>query len=182
MGATLLEGRKSGVESLANGNVLICESSKGQITEVEKQTGNVIWVYKNPLGSQLYPQGSAIPSRDNSIFRAQRYSDSFSGFVSRDLSPKGLIENSNSVSSACITLDVEKEFLEGLRIANPVEEQIVFSQEIEVNLKIFNLTGQLIVHIDNFVGAELPVVLPSGIYVIELNSNREVYRQKLLFR
>ena len=182
MGDTLLEGRKSGVESLANGNVLICESSKGQITEVEKQTGNVIWVYKNPLGSQLYPQGSAIPSRDNSIFRAQRYSDSFSGFVSRDLSPKGLIENSNSVSSACITLDVEEEFLEGLRIANPVEEQIVFSQEIEVNLKIFNLAGQLVVQIENFVGAELPVVLPSGIYVIELNSNREVYRQKLLFR
>ena len=72
--------------------------------------------------------------------------------------------------------------MEGLRIANPVEEQIVFSQEIEVNLKIFNLAGQLVVQIENFVGAELPVVLPSGIYVIELNSNREVYRQKLLFR
>ena len=38
MGDTLLEGKKSGVESLVNGNLLICESSKGQITEVERQT------------------------------------------------------------------------------------------------------------------------------------------------
>jgi hypothetical protein len=182
MGDTLLEGKKSGVESLVSGNLLICESSKGQITEVERQTGNVVWVYQNPLGSQLYSQGSTIQIHDNSIFRAQRYSPSFTGFSGKDLTPQGIIEDVNSVSSTCITLGVEDQFLENLRISNPVSEHVHFNKEITATIKLYNMAGQLILHIADFTGTEFPVSFKTGLYILELHKEGNVYREKLVLQ
>lgn len=182
MGITMLEGKKSGVESLANGNLLICESSKGQITEVEKQTGNVVWVYKNPQGTALHAQGDVPIVHDNSIFRAQRYSALFPGFSGKDLTPEGIIEDVNFVSSNCITLGVEDQWLDNLRISNPVKENIVFNQEITAAVSLFNMSGQLVLYVANFEGAEFPVSYKPGVYVLELVAKGNTYRKKLILQ
>jgi hypothetical protein len=181
LGDTLREGRKSGVESLDNGNMLICESSKGQITEVEKLTGNVVWVFLNPIGSQLYSQGSIIPVQDNSIFRAQRYGFLFSGFSGKDLSPKGIIEDVNSLSSICVSLSAEESYLNHIRITNPVQEFIDFNTEIEADVSIYGLGGQLLFSHKNYKGHLLYTRLPQGLYTIVIRSNGETYREKLIF-
>lgn len=182
MGDTLIEGRKSGVESLANGNVLICESSKGQITEVDKQTGNVIWVYRNPLGSVLYAQGSTTGVHDNSIFRAQRYPTNFAGFVGKDLTPQGIVEDVNSLSSACVALSTEENSMDLIAITNPVRDIMCFNQEVEGAIEIFNMAGQSVLRRTQIQATELAINLPAGVYIVHIDFGNHTHSQKIIIQ
>ncbi len=59
-----------GVQRLANGNTLVCESANGRIFEIEGQSGDVVWDYINPDFSASYPHARELA---NSVFRAYRY-------------------------------------------------------------------------------------------------------------
>ncbi|MEO1711456.1 MAG: arylsulfotransferase family protein [Pseudomonadota bacterium] len=59
-----------GVQRLANGNTLVCESVNGRIFEVHRESTDIVWDYINPDFSAPFPL-----CRDpaNAIFRAYRY-------------------------------------------------------------------------------------------------------------
>ncbi len=86
----------SGAQRLANGNTLICEGSSGHFFEVTA-AGQVVWSYINPVtangiltqGADIQPGGQKI---ENSVFKIRRYSQDFSGFIGRDLTPGDPIE------------------------------------------------------------------------------------------
>jgi hypothetical protein len=69
-------------DALPNGNVLICETSKGQFFEVTRRK-QVVWEYINPF----YVYNPRLGGRMNMVFRAHRYGPDYSGLEGRDLDP-----------------------------------------------------------------------------------------------
>ena len=67
---------------LPNGNVLICETSKGQFFEVTRRK-QVVWEYINPF----YVYNPRLGGRMNMVFRCHRYGPNYAGLNGRDLDP-----------------------------------------------------------------------------------------------
>ncbi|MDC0249286.1 aryl-sulfate sulfotransferase [Flavobacteriales bacterium] len=81
----------SGAQQLENGNTLICSGSQGRLFEIEYQTDSVVWEYIIPVASSgPIIQGTAAGS--NKIFRAHRFSPSYTGFNNLTLTPSTVIE------------------------------------------------------------------------------------------
>ena len=95
LGEIVYQGKKSGTHSLPNGNFIICEFSTGKISEINK-AGNHLWTYINPSGKEVFNQFD-IPVA-NGLFRAEKYPSNYVGFMGKDLSSQGIIENQNDNS------------------------------------------------------------------------------------
>lgn len=187
LGNTMLEGRQSGVQSLSNGNVLICETSFGRISEITK-TGNLLWSYKNPTGSIfdgtpiIYNHNSTIIGQDNGIFKCDKYPSNFIGFIGKDLTPIGIIETENTVSNACNALSIGSNNLKNISILNPIQNNsIEFNQHLEVNaLTIFDLNGRTVFSQSNFSGNSLAIQLKTSIYFMHLQKNETTFVFKII--
>jgi Arylsulfotransferase (ASST) len=70
------------VDRLPNDNMLVCETSKGQLFEVTRSK-KVVWEYINPF----FVVNPRLGGRINMIFRAHRYGPEYSGLKDRDLDP-----------------------------------------------------------------------------------------------
>ncbi len=70
------------VDRLPNGNMLICETSKGQFFEVTRSK-QVVWEYINPF----FMANPRLGGRMNLVFRAHRYGPDHPGLTGRDLDP-----------------------------------------------------------------------------------------------
>ena len=95
----LFSGRLSSIQSLENGNYLICEAAKGVFTEVtfEKDT---VWKYVNPVSPiEILSQG-CVSSSANTSFRCQKYSKNYKAFDNKIIFPKGTIEY-NTILGKC---------------------------------------------------------------------------------
>jgi hypothetical protein len=71
-----------GVDALPNGNMLICETAKGQFFEVTRDR-KVVWEYINPF----YVRNRRLGGRINMAFRAHRYGVDHPALEGRDLDP-----------------------------------------------------------------------------------------------
>ena len=81
----------SGSQQLENGNILICSGNQGRIFEIEHQTDSVVWDYIMPImGLNPIIQGDV--ASNNNVFRAHRFSSSYSGFNNLLLTPSAVIE------------------------------------------------------------------------------------------
>ena len=89
----------SGAQQLENGNVLICSGNQGRIFEIEYQTDSVVWDYIIPI-SGLNPITQGVTASGNGVFRAHRFSPSYSGFDSLVLTPSTVVEL-NPLPSTC---------------------------------------------------------------------------------
>lgn len=70
---------------LPNGNVLICETSKGQFFEVTRDK-KVVWEYINPI----FVSNPRLGGRMNLVFRCHRYGPRYTGLADKDLDPMRL--------------------------------------------------------------------------------------------
>ena len=70
------------VDRLPNGNMLICETSKGQFFEVTRDK-KVVWEYINPL----FVSNPRLGGRMNLVFRCHRYGADHPGLADKDLDP-----------------------------------------------------------------------------------------------
>jgi len=70
------------VDRLPNGNMFICETSKGQFFEVTRDK-KVVWEYINPF----FISNPRLGGRINMVFRAHRYGVNHPGLKDRDLDP-----------------------------------------------------------------------------------------------
>ena len=89
----------SGAQQLANGNILICSGNQGRIFEIEYHTDSVVWDYISPVSSSG-PIIQGIPASGNNVFRAHRFSPSYSGLNNLALTPSTAIEI-NPLPSNC---------------------------------------------------------------------------------
>jgi hypothetical protein len=91
--------RISGAQQLENGNILICSGIQARLFEIEYQTDSVVWDYIIPV----VPSGPITQGAQafgNNLFRAHRFSPSYSGFDSLQLTPTTVIEL-NPLPSTC---------------------------------------------------------------------------------
>ena len=188
LGERVYESKKSGTHVLPNGNFMMCETSKGQITEISRD-GEVLWVYRNPSGTKIYEQNEEPTS--NTIFRAEKYPPDFVGFIGKDMSPKHLIQESNSVSEKCseyyYNLEIDTNttiaFDEKLPlIANPVVNGVLhFIKSVRINtLNVFDSNGRAVFKKEAFVGDRLSLHLTPGIYIVKFVYEDRIRSRKIL--
>lgn len=184
LGVTVNEGRKSGTHALPNGNMMICETSEGRISEIKKD-GSLVWSYKNPtgIGTTVYMQNEPHPDSNN-IFRGDKYPPNYIGFSGLDMTATGIIENQNSISEDCInTLNVNSIELEQIIVINPVVgSDIIFKSPIVQldTLTIFNLNGMMVKSFNNFNGVSLETNLSTGVYVLKLQKDKSIKYLKII--
>ncbi|WP_299336847.1 aryl-sulfate sulfotransferase [uncultured Psychroserpens sp.] len=174
LGETFYQFKKSGVQSLPNGNLLISQTSKGQFAEITK-TGQLSWVYKNPTGNgtSIFNQFDQISNSENSVFRAEKYPADYSGFIGQDLTPQTIIENNNTMSENCIaSLSTNILNLNTLKLINPVVNNVIrFNSYVYFDkVSIVDIQGRSIKTIRNFNGSTLAINLSPAIYFITLEN------------
>lgn len=187
LGTVLYESRQSGTHSLPNGNLMICETSRGRVSEITK-SGTLVWSYKNPTGPIVnlsptyYNQTDIIPTDENGMFRAEKYPPNFSGFTGRDLTPVGILENNNTLSVDCSAL-VNPEFnTQDLSIKNPVKNKIIeFNKSIDADaITVFDVNGRIVFSRDLYSGNQLEIDLSPSIYFMVIQSGNTLKKYKLI--
>lgn len=178
-GRTVLESKKSSCQFLKNGNALICETTLGQISEIDR-AGNHLWSYKNPVANNLiYNQNDSNTITNNSMFRAEKYPINFVGFIDKDISSKGIIENENSLTDSCNIILSVGELAENfnVQIKNPIENGVINFFEFQEfsKIKLINLQGQVVFEKENFVGSHLYINqnITPAIYFLMLEQKGE---------
>lgn len=182
LGDTLKEAIKSGIHGLQNGNMIMCESSKGQITEINK-AGEVLWVYKNPSAQDVINQGEEFTAGSNTIFRGEKYPLDFPGFVGKDFTPQGIIEDINIVSEACaLSIDVADIIADDISIINPINNNSIrFNKHIDSqNIIISDLSGKTIFEQDNFSGTSISIDLLPAVYILKLGTGNTTKTYKII--
>ena len=179
---TVLEGKKSGAHSLPNGNFIICETSLGQVSEINKN-GEVIWIYKNPTGSDIFNQYETPTGSNNAIFRAEKYPADYIGFNGLNITTKGIIEDQNETSDLCEnSVDIETHLNNTISLVNPIESNIIkFTQNISADaIKVVDINGRLVFEHGAFNGNSIPVNLNAGMYLIQLHHNNSIENRKVI--
>ena len=181
LGEVFYEKNKSGVHVTENGNMLICETKKGQITEISS-SGNNLWTYKNPTGLITYNQYDTI--LNNSIFRATKYPIWHPAFVGKSLTPGTTIEDINVLSDSCyLYLGIlESEKVIKNMILNPViNGELKFLEKVEdANIFIYDITGKPINSYYHYSGKALDVTLIPGLYVVTIFSDKVSSSHKIV--
>jgi len=184
LGDTMREGKMSGLHALPNGNMVTCETSKGQVTELTR-AGEVLWVYKNPRGNLAYFQFDTVPNSNNSMFRAEKYPADFVGFQGKDLTSVGILEGTNAISDTCNLFTALINLNDwNVSIQNPVEAKMIrFSKFIEsADLLIYDLQGKVVMHEANFEGNYLSLDLSPGVYQVQLKSTQGQFSKRIMIR
>ena len=181
LGTVVVEGKKSGAHGLPNGNFIICETSKGRISEISK-TGELLWSYVNPSGFSISPQ-YAIPSLFNTLFRGEKYPANYAGLVGQDLSPIATIENENPLSDICLAaLDVAEIGISWPEVINPVRNNIIeYSKDIPVDLiELCDLQGRVIFKTESKKDIELKPIIDSGTYFLNFRKGERHHSVQLI--
>ncbi len=96
-GSTMSSGIMGGVDVQVNGNIVICEATKGRLSEVTP-AGEVVWVYQNPVqGGSTADQGE---SSNGDIYKVVKYAPSYVGLTG-STDPIATVENENILSEVC---------------------------------------------------------------------------------
>lgn len=184
LGDTVKEPSQSGAMSLPNGNIVFCESSKGQLTEITK-SGEHLMTYVNPSGTEIYNQFDVIEGKDNLIFRAEKYPTNHPAFEGRDMSPSGIIEDENTNSEWCVTIQSSQELIINYtEIVNPVVgNSLQFIKQVSnTDVLITDINGRIVFEKDNFSGNSLTLDLIPSLYLLELKKGNEREIMKLIIQ
>lgn len=184
LGHVLFEDKKSGCHTLPNGNFMITESGFGLSTEIQKD-GTVLWCYKNPTynNGAVYNQFDSPSLSQNGIFRGEKYMPDFPGFVGKDLTSTGPIENVNANSDYCVLLQgIEDLEYTSIEMVNPVTDgTIQFSESITANaIWISDVEGREVYREDKFTGSQLNVQLTPGVYLLQYTNDRQLASRKII--
>ncbi len=174
------EEKKSGVHALPNGNLIVCETGKGRVSEID-QAGQLVWSYINPIdGIQYNPSAPA-----NGIFRGEKYVADYPAFDGRSLDSEGFLENENPLSAICGEITRNNETLlsiddSAIRIENPiVDGTLRLLGEISQvkSIEIMTLSG---VSLAKYIGTEkeISISISQGIYfvLLDLDGTKQMSR------
>jgi hypothetical protein len=182
LGSLVNQFKKSSVQSLPNGNLIICETEEGRISEITKN-GVHKWTYVNPSGTTVLNQFASPTNID--LFKAEKYPVSFAGFFGKDLTPKGIIENVNSISDSCaLALNVRENELNEIVVINPIiDGSISFTQDVSLDkVVIIDVNGKIIYSKQNFKGNSLGVNFPASLYLLLLEYQGKIELKKIIIQ
>jgi len=178
--------RVSGAQPLPNDNILICEGTSGEFTEVTLAE-EIVWNYINPVSRNNGPIIQGVNPAGNDAFRATRYGVDYPAFEGRDLTPGAPIEI-NPINDDCeifLTTSVTTQDIPtDIRLVNTlVNENLLIENSNNRNLEIiiFDLLGNMVVRTssDEFeitVGMEN---ILNGIYLVQVEDHRSKARWNL---
>jgi hypothetical protein len=184
LGSVVYQGKKSGCHALPNGNMIMCETSLGRVSEITK-SGTNVWTYVNPAGSSIFLQFSDPAVILNAMFRGEKYEDTYPGLSGHSLTPLGIIENANSVSDACLlSTDIQDLFEETFSVVNPVNDHIIeYSFPKHMNrVTLMNMQGQRISSTLSQSRMHLPSQVGSGLYILLIESEGYFFSRKVVIR
>lgn len=176
----------SGSQMLPNGNILICEGDFGNFIELDTLS-NIHWKYKNPMGlGGPASQGNTPPA--NTVFRAYRYSPTYSAFQGKTLTPVAPLEiNPLPPLAICDTtvstnsLNKKNNFI----IKNPITHQLAIQNldGKQITITIMDAHGRQIISEksnDNLFLLEVEH-WNAGIYFLTLlDTDFQLYTYKIL--
>lgn len=168
---TVNEGRKCALQLQENGNAIFVEYTKCSINEISR-TGELLWSYVCPVGEEVLTQGQETNELLSGIFRGERYTPDFPGFIGKDMSPQSIIENENSISEACITTEIADISIENILVyPNPVFTEITILNANNSTINIFNLLGEVVATVDNASANQTIDIsnLADGTYFVRVN-------------
>lgn len=175
LGSLFQQERQSGTQSLPNGNMIISEAILGRVSEITK-SGTLLWSYKNPAGPLVnglvnyYNQNS---TENSAFFKAEKYPADFSGFVGKDMTALGIIEDTNTLSFQCNgSLANEENAVETITILNPIQNAtITFDKTVELDkIEIIDLYGRVVFEETNFNDFQLQTDLSIGVYYLKIRT------------
>ena len=164
--------RFSSAQQLANGNILVCEGAKGNFFEINPETNEQVWNYKNPVNPVLtFKQGENPVG--NTAFFVRKYDLNYEGFRGKDLSPQGTIEDKNSNSEIPLSFDKQDQLFH--LYPNPTEDLLnikIGDSYHSINcIEIFDLSGSRI-YIKKNVSNNVQFDVSnwrSGIYIVKID-------------
>ena len=170
-------GHISGTQRLPNGNTLICSGASGFLFEVTN-TGEIVWEYRNPVDNEG-PQYQGMTLESNSVFRCYRYPLDYAAFDGHDLTPTGTIERYEMFNDEQIVYPNEFNLTV---YPNPFNSTCVFEGNGQNDIKIFDISGNLIELLENGEYTFSPDnKLPSGVYFAVCIINSIEFSQKILY-
>lgn len=171
---------QSGFQVLSNGNALICESDIGRLTEINS-AGDVIWVYRIPVGAGVeYAQFDEPVG--NGSFRAHRYPTDYPGFNGVTFNNTGKIEDINALTDDCVNrLSIDEVQLVDLKVyPNPTQGIVNFEfNEVIDTIEVFNLTGQSVLIVKESNRIDLSS-FSNGLYMVKLSTGASTKFVKVL--
>lgn len=175
LGTTMLEGKKCGVQVLPNSNFLITETSKGRFSEVSL-SGDVLWSYVNPVADGLiYNQFETFNGDNtNTIFRGEYYPLNYPGFIGKDISGNGIIENENSITDNCTLSTDEYSLGNNPKLMTNIlsDDVLIFTESLNEELIVMDYSGSTIAEISVHGNSVILPSLNSGVYLLVYkNSN-----------
>jgi hypothetical protein len=185
-------GIMGGAQRLANGNTLICESTKGHFFEVDT-ANNIVWDYVNPVNnSGIITQGDA--ANGNNSYRSVFYPENYSGFTGHTLTPGDPIEISPLQYVCTMTTttgfnQTNSTTSNSVSVANPVSKTInITSQKelVDVTITLYAVTGEIVNKwncLSMKENAELKLSgiekLSNGIYLLSFTNKEFNFSKKL---
>lgn len=180
----------SGVQQLPNGNVLICESTKGHLFEVDVD-GVLRWQYRNPeSGGVPAIQGNTIGQA--SVFRATRYSPDYPAFNGLNLVGSSTIEI-DPMPAPCdifeappVVIEMPTAIDELMILSNPVGDffRVQNPAKKAFQIQVFDLMGRLVLSEkqQDFLFLKNVKTWNPGLYVvhIKVEGSTEVIVQKVI--
>lgn len=171
----IYSSKKCSVQSLENGGYLVNDSGSGRFVEVNANH-DVVWSYTNPHGNgAVSNQFDVISGGFNGAFRVHKYAPDYPGIAIQTLTTIGIIEDVNSLSLACSTLDIEEDIIvTDHLITNPIINGVIefINPPIEGTITLINMQGQEVQNweIEGGTSYHLERCAP-GSYILQMNSS-----------
>ena len=160
----------SGAQRLPGGNLLICDGPAGRLFEVTS-TGTKVWEYTNPVGA-TGPVAQGTTPRQNIVFRAPFYPNTYAAFSGRTLAPGAPLELNPTASSCSLVLGTTPAAESTCLTLYPIPAASRLTIEAPwttYEVQVRNLTGQLLQQ-----GPNLRQLLvagwSAGIYVLSVQA------------
>ena len=166
----------SNAQLLQNGHVLVNAGSPGEIFEVNT-FNNVVWEYHIPLFGD-FPATQGQDVFNNSNFRAYKFKLDFPGFDGITIEVQDPIEQ--NPSPCLVTTSTNESELDQLEVQySPFDNSIgINGIENNFSVQVHDLTGRLI-NAGSTNRLQLNDTMPSGIYIVTVNSKGNIKSQKI---
>lgn len=169
----------SGAQVLPNGNILICEGTKGNFFEINSDD-EIVWNYINPFNSiekESTIQGE-VPS-GNTVFRAHKYSKDYAAFADLALSANDPIELNFNLN-VCNSLSTETiDFSDDLVIYPNPSANLFRLNKVVDNIDVYNNLGKKVMELNQENQINL-ALFTSGIYFAKINYKGSLVVKKLI--
>ncbi|MBL4705854.1 MAG: aryl-sulfate sulfotransferase [Flavobacteriales bacterium] len=175
----------SGAQRLPNGNTLICSGRNGRYIEIN-ELDTIVWKYVLPVTfGAIIEQGNTDQSQF--LFNSKRYSEDFSGFIGKNLTPGPKIEI-NPINN-CTVYNNEVRIKENNQLGfelypNPANQSITVISDLKiVEISLLDMQGRIVYKDSNLLKNKLSVDIQKfhkGVYLVIIETASNLFTKRLI--